>query len=44
MMGAGMVARYGTRPPREPDEPAFTITGATGGGSVRYRWEFLDDD
>lgn len=37
-MGAGMVERYGTRPPRTENEPAFTITAARGGGSVRYRW------
>lgn len=36
--GAGMVARHGTRPPREPDQPSFTILSAKGGGSIRYRW------
>jgi DNA (cytosine-5)-methyltransferase 1 len=37
--GAGMVARHGGRPPRQPDQPAFTILSAKGGGSIRYRWE-----
>lgn len=39
--GAGMVERYGTRPDREPDEPAFMTASAQDGGSHRLRWEPL---
>lgn len=39
-MGAGMVERHGSRPPRPADEPAFTIRASAGGmepGGFRIR-------
>lgn len=35
-MGAGMVERYGDRPPRQGDEPSFTITGSGRDGDGRW--------
>lgn len=40
--GAGLVERYGERPPRALAEPAFTITGADGGGSERLQWCYVN--
>ncbi len=44
-MGAGMVERYGDRPGRTLDQPAFTIRGSAGGmepGGFVFRRELAD--